>query len=434
MWTALSLGAFADNMLRQALIIGIAFGSIRTAGFAEANDAVPLIGSLFAVAMLYVSSISGQFAEKYETALMFRRTKLVELVLMAIAAAGFALNSGWLLIITLLLMGAQSAFFSPVRMAAMPKYLAPDELVRGNGLCNAGLYVSILLGLFFGGLLIAQQGGGMQVSLVLVAAAAAGWLASLAAPPAAANAPDLRIDWNPFSQSALILRFAFVSPGVTLPLLGAAFFFFASTLVTVLTPLYVRLALGADEMTATAIMGVFAIGAGLGALASAALSKRRSGLGFSAFGISAASVCAIAVYALTGAVTASGEAPQTIAALIADPAGVGLLAAFGASAVCMGLFVVPLQAAAQRRAPSDKRGRIMAASNMLNAAAAIAGSLSVLLVTRGVVGPASAFLLVAALQGAVALLMAWRKMKLDAGLYDTAHFETVRATKEPVRL
>lgn len=420
MWTALSLGAFADNMLRQALIIGVAFGAVKASGFADPDDAIPIIGSFFAVAMLVFSTISGQIAEKYETAMLFRRIKLVEVVLMAIAAVGFFLNSGWLLIATLFAMGAQSAFFSPVRLGAMPKYLKADELVRGNGLCNAGLYVSILVGLFLGGLLIAGPNGGAKVAGGLFAASFLGWLAVLKAPRAAPGAPDLKLDWNPFVQALRIFRFAFRAPGVGRPLLGPAFFFYVSTLVTVLTPLYVKSSLNADEAVATTIMGVFAIGAGAGAMAAAALSKKRSGLGFSALGVAGASAMAVLIFILTDIVAASAGEAAPIEILTGAPAGLALAASFSLSAAFMGLFIAPLQAAVQRRAPAAERARILAAGNMANAAAAILGSLSVLVVTRTDLDPRAAFLAVAALQAGVALFMIVRRARTPEGLYDEA--------------
>ncbi len=418
MWTALSLGAFADNMLRQALIIGIGFGAIHAAGFDNPTIAVPVLGSFFAAAMLIFSSIAGQVAEKYETAMMFRRTKLAEVILMATAALGFAINSGWLLIVTLFSMGAQSAFFSPVRMGAMPKYLKPDELIRGNGFCNAGLYVSILLGLFLGGLLIAREDGTIWLSALLFSASLIGWLAILFAPKARADAPDLHLDWNPITQAFRILNFAFSSPGVARPMLGAAFFYFISTLVTVLAPLYGRVTLGADEAVATAIMGVFAIGAGLGAMTSAALSKKRSGLGFSALGISLAGAAAFGVYFLSGLVPPAEGETRGIAFLFGSLEGRLLTGAFCLSAAFMGLFVVPLQAAVQRRAPAQVRSRIMAASNMMNAAAAFIGSLFVIVIAQPPLGPREAFLFVAAIQILLAAYMLRRRASVPRDLYD----------------
>lgn len=418
MWTALSLGAFADNLLRQSLIIGIAFGAVRLEGFSKADGAVPIIGSLFAVAMLVFSSIAGQVAEKYETAMLFRRTKFAEIILMAIAGVGFALNSGALLIVTLFAMGAQSAFFSPVRTGAMPKYLRKDELVRANGLCNAGLYVSILMGMFLGGLLIEREGGRLAVAGALFTAAMFGWLAILRAPPAAPDAPHLKLDWNPLVQSVRILGFAWTAPGVRAPMIGVAAFYYISTLVTVLVPLFVREALQGDGALATAIMGAFAIGAGIGALSAAALSKSRSGLGVSGVGAGVAALTTCLVYVLSAG--PSPAAPRSASFLVEDAQGVALLLTFIFSSAAMGLFLAPLQAATQRRAPAETRSRIMAAGNMANAFAAMLGSLSVIAVTEFGFGARAAFLTVAGMQFAIVVTMAMRRQSNRKGLYDEA--------------
>lgn len=430
MWTAFALGAFSDNLLRQTLIVGIPFGGIRVEGVDNPASTVPVVGALFAVAMLVFSPLAGQIAEKYETAMLFRRIKFAEVVLMAIAAVGLYFNSGWLLIVTMVAMGAQSAFFSPVRMGAMPKYLKADELVRGNGIFSAGLFVSILIGMFLGGLLIGLENGRMMIAGLLFAAALFGWLAILKAPPAPATAPDLKIDWNIFVQGARAISFAFKAPGVSRPTLGAAFFFFVSTLVTVNVTFYVRSSLGGDEALATTIMGIFAIGAGIGAGFASALSKGKSGLGFSTIGISLATLCSVAVYALTPAAPTPGV---SVGYLTDSPQGMALGLAFLLSSAFMGLYIVPLQAATQRRAPARERGRIMGASNMLNSAFAMAGSLSVAVVTQNALAPHTAFLLVAALQGAVAIYMTLRRKRVPEGLHDEPFFEPAqKVISEPV--
>lgn len=415
MWTALSLGAFADNMLRQALIIGVAFGWIRTRGLNEAADAIPIVGSIFAVSMLIFSSIAGQVAEKFETQRLFRWTKFVEVILMIVAAVGFLLNDGWVLIGALFAMAAQSAFFAPVRQGAMRKYLAADELVRGNGLANAGLYGAIVAGLFLGGLLIPGANGRETVAGVLFTASLLGWLAVLGAPKAAPSAPDLRLSFNVFSQGRRIIMRALAARGVARPILGWSLFFYFSTLITVALPLYARESLGADELAATLLMAAIGVGAGVGGVSAAALSRKRSGLAFSTFGIAGASLAALAAYLVTPAAAAEIAAGRS---LVEAPAGIFLLLTFFASAVLMGLFVAPLQAAVQRRAPAGECARVVAAGNMMNAAFAMAGSLSVLAVTRSDLGPETAFLFVAALQAAVAVYMFRRRRRVPAGLYD----------------
>ncbi|MBY0422523.1 MAG: MFS transporter, partial [Parvularculaceae bacterium] len=297
LWTTLAFGAFTDNMLRQALMIGIAYGWVGRGAVGE--GAVPVIGSILAVAILVFSSLAGQLAEKYETSLMLRRTKLLEVAIVVVVAIGFLIDSAPLLIVSLFALGAQSALFSPTRIGAMPKYLQTDELVRGNGLCNAGLYVFILLGIFFGGLLVAREGGGLLVAAVMMGSALIGYGAARQAPPAPAGAPDLVLDANPVGQSLRIARLALAAKGVAAPMLGAAFFYYTTTLITVLTPLFAKNALGASEGVANAIMGLFAIGAGAGGIIAALLSRGRSGLGFSTLGVTAAAFASLAVFVAT---------------------------------------------------------------------------------------------------------------------------------------
>jgi|GEM_PF-5420907 len=95
-----------------------------------------------------------------------------------------------------------------------------------------------------------------------------------------------------------------------------------------------------------------------------------------------------------------------------------LCVCFALSSAALGLYMVPLQAAAQRRAPPERRARILAAGNMLNALAAMAGSLSVLFVTNTGLSPNNALLFVAALQAAIALYMGWRWRRVPQGLHD----------------
>ncbi|MFQ5563048.1 MAG: MFS transporter [Parvularculaceae bacterium] len=419
MWTALTLGAFSDNTLRQALLIGIAYGVIAVPGFANADDALPVIGSFLPIAILVFSSVSGQIAEKYETSMLFRRLKFAEVMLMSVTAIGFVLGFGPLVVAMLFAMGAQSAFFSPVRIAAMPKYLHADELVRGNAFCSGGLFTSILLGYFFGGLLIARPHGGAMVGGLLIASSLTGWLAILRAPRASADAPDLALSWNGAAQTLRMIGFAYSAPGVSRPISGVAIFYLMSTAITVLLPIYARDTLNADETVATAIMGLFAIGAGVGAMSASMLSKKSNGLGFSAFGVAAASLTSLAIVGLTGLIAVSpGAAPVNALDLARTPTGFALAFMLWLSAVSMGLYIVPLQAAVQRRAPAAQRARIMAAGNMLNAAAAIAGSLSVLWITRTDIKPEQAFFAVGAVQAAIAAYMLHRRRTTPEGLYD----------------
>ncbi len=418
MWVALSFGTFSDNVLRQSLLIGVPFGVIDAPSFGKPDNAMPFIGGLLPLAIMLFSPLAGQLADKYETSMMFRRTKFVEILLMLTTAAAFLTGAGVLAILMLFAMGAQSAFFSPVRTSAMPKYLAPDELVRGNGLCNAGLYSFILFGYMVGGSLIMRADGRILVGFVLVTASTIGWLAALRTLRAGANDPGLRIDFNWFAQTARMVGYVRSSRGVAPPLFGVAVFFLLSTAVTVITPLYARDSLNADAIVATFLMGLFAIGAGVGAIFAAGLAKGRSGLGYSAASVGAAGVFAFFIAVLTPFVAAPAGDSLSAKELLTTPLGLLLALLFITTSALMGVYIAPLQAAVQRRAPPTVRARIMAAGTFANAAFALPGSLAIFTITNTGADPALVFYAVAAGMLAIAAVMLHRRRMLPVGLYD----------------
>lgn len=418
MWVALSFGTLSDNILRQSLLIGVPYGVIEAPSFGRPDNAIPFIGALLPLAIMVFSPLSGQLADKYETSMMFRRTKFAEIVLMLIAAAAFISGAGVLAFGMLFAMGAQSAFFSPVRTGAMPKYLAADELVRGNGLCNAGLFTFILVGYMIGGALIVREDGRLLVGLTLIFSSTIGWLAALKTLRAAPNDPGLKIDVNWFRQIGRMATYVRSSRGVAPPLFGVAVFFFLSTAVTVITPLYARDSLNAGALAATALNGLFAIGAGLGAIFAAGLAKGRSGLGYSAASVFGAGIFSILIAALTPLAAAPEGAELAVGDLFATAPGLMLVFLFIATAALMGVYIAPLQAAVQRRAPPTVRARIMAAGVFVNALFAIPGSLAIFAITNSDADPAIAFYAIAAAMLSISAFMLHRRRTLAPGLYD----------------
>jgi hypothetical protein len=197
-----------------------------------------------------------------------------------------------------------------------------------------------------------------------------------------------------------------------------AVFFLLSTAVTVITPLYARDSLNADAIVATALNGLFAIGAGIGAICAAGLAKGRSGLGFSAASVFAAGMVSFLIAIMTPHVAAPVGESLSLRDLFTSPTGILLALLFISTSALMGVYIAPLQAAVQRRAPPTVRARIMAAGTFANAAFALPGSLSIFLITDTGADPALAFYAVAAGMLAIAAVMLHRRRTLPAGLYD----------------
>ena len=275
------LGAFNDNVFKNALIILITFQAIDPA---QSNMLNNLSAALFLLPYFLFSATAGQLADKYEKSHLMRWIKFLEIVIMLGAAVAFIMNSLPLLIGLLFLMGWQSTLFGPVKYSILPQHLRPEELVGGNGWVEMGTNMAILLGILLGSILITFQQGAYWVAGAVVVLAVLGYLSSLAIPPAPPAAPDLKINWNPLSETWRILRFTHGNFAVFQSVLGISWFWFLGSVYITQLPNFIKLSLGGSEHVITLLLMLFAIGIGIGSLLCERMSGRRVELGLVPFG------------------------------------------------------------------------------------------------------------------------------------------------------
>jgi MFS family permease len=373
---AQAFGAFADNALRNATIIAV----IGAAGLAYGDGAFTMpwglgihAGSVvsigFTLPVLLFSVIAGQLADKVDRRLLVRRLKLLELGLMAFAALCFALGNAPALIFALFLMGTQSAFFSPVRNALMPHYYTGSELPRANGYFNAALFVALVVGLALGGWLMTVEGGRLWISSTLIAAAAIGAGLAHFCPPAPAPGLD-RIDWNVPKVAVALYRETARRRGLLYPMLGIGWFWMIGAATLALLPSLVKESLGASEVAVNLCLVISALGAGIGSIIAGLVASRlKDGFGLAGIGVAINAVA----FAVTWLVVRDYAVPQAFFSTENLP----LILCLFATAASNGVFVVPLMAALQARAPLKERARIMGTSNMTNGGLATFGAAAI---------------------------------------------------------
>lgn len=360
------LGAFNDNVFKNALIILIAF-QVAVADPAQVNTLINISAGLFVLPFFLFSATAGQLADKYEKSHLMRWIKLLEIIIMLGAAVGLILGNITLLIGLLFLMGCQSTLFGPVKYSILPQHLAPEELVGGNGWVQMGTFLAILTGTMVGGILIAiRDSGAWMVGATVVTVATLGFLASLFIPRANPDAPDLRINWNPLTETWPIINFARGNRTVFLSVLGISWFWFLGATYLAQLPNYTKLALGGDEHVVTLLLTLFAFGIGAGSLLCERLSGRRVELGLVPFGLIGLTLFGVDLYfavtpaapdaPLVGALEFLGGAANW--RVVAD---ILLMGMFG------GFYIVPLYALVQQRSAPSHRSRVIACNNIINA-------------------------------------------------------------------
>ncbi len=405
-WAAQVLGAFNDNLFRFSLVMLATFSGMTVLDLPK-EQMTPIAATVFTLPIFLFSAVAGQVADRYDRMKIMRVMKFFEIFLMMGAAVGFLLNSAWVLLGVLFLMGVQTAFFIPARTSAMPTLLDSNELVTANALMSGAVNVAILAGAIGGTLLTQQAYGPPATGVVLIIVAILGWLSARQGPPAKASNPDMQISWNIVWQTAKLLGFIWKAKDVLRPAIGIAWFWMLSAAVITVLPVFSREVLGTDQSVVAVFQVLFTVGAVVGAMVCGLLNRGGGALIFTVIGAAGLVIFATDLALYTASMSPSGEL-RNASAFLEDPASPRILVGLFGAALSGGMFVVPLQAMAQRRADPERRGRLLAASNILNGAAATLGPFILFLLARAEAPLQGAFWFVAIGSLIAGLFFTWR--------------------------
>lgn len=360
------LGAFNDNLVKQALLALLTF---QGASYTDLSLGMVtnLAGGVFILPFFLFSALAGSLADKFERSQIIRWVKILEAGIMVLAIVGFALKSFPILMACIGLLGLHSTIFGPVKYAILPQHIDRDQLVGANALVEAGTFLAILAGTIGGGLFGAMgPNGGYAAAGVGLACAFIGIGFAWFIPKAEAPSPDLKISWNVFAQTASAIRFAKHPLSVWNSILAISWFWFYGALLLAQFPGYAKDVLGGGPTAITLLLATFSIGVGLGNLICEKLSFGRIEIGLVPIGSIGMSLFGADLFfaspanpfgADLGAWALMSMAP--VWRIILD---LGLLGFFG------GLYIVPLYALIQTRSDEANRSRVIAANNILNAA------------------------------------------------------------------
>ena len=395
------LGALNDNIFRNGLIILVAFQGIVLLDMHPAQ-LTNVAAALFILPFFLFSATAGQLADKYEKSLLFRRIKLFEIFLMAIASVALLTGSYLLLLLVLFLMGFQSTLFGPVKFAYLPQNLSDRELVGGNALVEAGTYIAIIIGLIIGGVAVALDPDRQaMLSGCLMLVALFGYIASRNIPVTPAVDPQLRVSWNLVSETARIIGFARRERSVFLSVMGISWFWFFGTVMTVQLPGYTKDILYGSEIVTTCLLVAFAIGVGLGSLLCERLSRHRIELGLVPFGSIGLTLFAVDLYFAQPLPAATNV--STVGEFLSRPGSARVLFDMTTIGAFGGIFSVPLYALIQHRTERQHLSRVIAANNIINSVFMVAASLMAIVLLGAGLSIPQLFIVLAVLNGVVAV-------------------------------
>ena len=382
------LGAFNDNVFKTALITLVTFRAGELTRM-DPRALATLLPGLFILPFFLFSATSGQLADKLEKSAIARAVKVFEICVMCLAAWGFLAASLWQLVGALFLMGVHSTVFGPVKYGYLPQHMRQEELVGANGVIESGTFVAILLGEVIGAWLATAPRGHWLTSVTVVAVAVLGWWVSRAIPRTPPVDADLKVSWNPVTETWRMLSFAQGNRTVWLSLLGISWFWFYGATLLAQFPTYAKEVLGGDERTFIELLTIFSVGVGAGSLLCEKLSGHRVEIGLVPFGAIGLTLFGVDLWLASSAGAATWH-------VLAD---IALLGLFG------GLYIVPLYALIQTRSEKSHQSRVIAANNILNSFfMVISAGATILFFAAGLSIP-QLFLVTALLNAAVAVFI-----------------------------
>ncbi len=352
--TAQAIGTFNDNAWKQMVAL-LGTAAVTTEAAAQSKTAVAQIALL--VPLMLVSLPAGMIADRVSKRTVMVAMKALELVLMLAGTVVLWIEPGGgaLLLLVLVLLGAQAAIFSPAKYGILPEILPHERLSASNGWLEMASNVAILGGTVAGAALISLSHEGPWPlwlgGALLAVLSALGLVAALTiphVPPARSSGglgTTIQLGWDAILGDR-VLRLAVI---------GQILVWAIGTLIPAAILAYGRQGLGQNEIVATLPIAALGIGIGLGCVLAGKLSARTVEYGLLPMG-------------------ALGLALTTLAFALVGPGVVGTIVLMTLIGISSGLLFVPLNALLQWRSPADRRGAVIALTNVLVFTGMVAGS------------------------------------------------------------
>ncbi len=372
------LGAFNDNLFKNAMVLFVVYQVYQSESDEFWFSAITT--AVFILPFFLLSALAGQLADATDKARIIRIVKAAEIAIMAVGAVGLLM--AWqgvmvhtlaipLLLVALFAMGVHSTFFGPIKYAILPQHLEKDEVLGGTGLVEAGTYVAILGGTLVAGVISIQA---TAVAVILIALI--GYVSGRQVPPAPALEGGHVIDFNVFRSSYRLISATLHIPRLYLAIASISFFWTIGAVLFIQFPPLVKNVLTADRAVASLFLAIFSIGVAIGSVAVNRLLKGEVSARYSmpAVLLMGGFVVAFHLVCANWQGLPAGQL-YDIGAFMAHDGNWLLVGSLLGVAIFGGMFVVPLYAFLTTTVPKSQAARTVAANNIVNSGAMVAGSL-----------------------------------------------------------
>ena len=348
------VGVLNDNFMKHCIVF-VAVGWSMPEWMTQ-SQLIAAVSAALVLPYLLLSPYSGEIAERYSKQRVVQWMKLLELPIVALAGVGFWIESVWITLLAVLLMGMQSCLYSPAKYGLIRDVDGERGVAFGSGMFEMMAFLGILIGALLAAYLSDHYVWWMVV-LVMVVLALIGWRLSVVLGiteeyfldnPSILRTPPLKQGRNSVNPIKFLIdshRFA-SQYGLNKAVFGASLLWLLGGLLQMNVVLHCTRTLGMSNTASSVILAMAAVGIAIGCSVTGKMIENHNKKSFIVGGLLGV-VCAL------------------IVVLIFKPVGWILGVLIFAIAFCGGMFQVPCLAMVQGADIGRKLGTMMAYLNLL---------------------------------------------------------------------
>jgi MFS family permease len=265
-WTALFisnfLGVYNDNLLKNAVIfISVTWSA---PAWLDQSQLVALVSGSLVLPYIFLSPYGGMLSIRYAKIKIFRFFKLMEFPIMFVAIISFYFQWIWLAVFSVLLMGSQSALYSPSKYSLIRDIGGEEGVSFGSGVFEMMAFLGILIGTVTASV-ISDFYQLWVLSAFFLFIAGLGYLTTIRI-KAKELPPDkeMRISLNPAKFILHSYRFAHVTGYVNSAVFGASAFWLLGSILQMNLVIHTKNVYHASNTVTGTIMAITAIGIATG--------------------------------------------------------------------------------------------------------------------------------------------------------------------------
>ena len=350
------VGVLNDNFMKHCIIF-VSVGWVMPEWMTQ-SQLISAVSAALVLPYLLLSPYSGKIAERFQKLNIVRMMKLLELPIVVLAGVGFWIESVWIVLFAVLLMGTQSCLYSPAKYGLIRDVEGEKGVAFGSGMFEMMAFLGILIGTVLAAYL-SDHYAWWIVTVIMIVLAIIGFILSKVLDivetqyfassqeqnSEAQNQASLHV-LNPIRFLIDSYKFASQYKGLNRAIYGASLLWLLGGLLQMNVVLHCTRTLGMSNTASSIILSMAAVGIAIGCSVAGKLIENRNKQNFIIGGL-------------------IGVALALIIVLIFKPERWALGVLIFLIAVSGGMFQVPCLAIVQSANIGRKLGSVLAYLNLL---------------------------------------------------------------------